>query len=173
MYGDTLLQRAISHFREKIYGALQRRTIAQSIARKRTVCKDAFFVLALQFTLMDGEKDRQREKTGTWTKFQPWSNAPSDSSSMSLPREETDWEGMFNTERQNRGDLGDMTFHMANYLKDAMKMMFIMRSHHMLTDVILEVGTELFHAHKVILAAASPYFKVRARWMTMHNGCPV
>lgn len=39
-------------------------------------------------------------------------------------------------------------------------MMFMMRSHHMLTDVILEVGTELFHAHKVILAAASPYFKV-------------
>nr|CAD7416466.1 unnamed protein product [Timema poppensis] len=38
-------------------------------------------------------------------------------------------------------------------------MMFMMRSHHMLTDVILEVGTELFHAHKVVLAAASPYFK--------------
>nr|KAF7435323.1 hypothetical protein H0235_003514 [Vespula pensylvanica] len=56
-------------------------------------------------------------------------------------------------------DLGDMTFYMTNYLKDAMKMMFMMRSHHMLTDVILEVGTELFHAHKVILAAASPYFK--------------
>jgi kelch-like protein 19 len=30
----------------------------------------------------------------------------------------------------------------------------------MLTDVILEVGEELFHAHKVVLAAASPYFKV-------------
>lgn len=39
-------------------------------------------------------------------------------------------------------------------------MMYIMRSHHMLTDVVLEVGTELFHAHKLILAAASPYFKV-------------
>ncbi|GLG97930.1 Kelch-like ECH-associated protein 1 [Gryllus bimaculatus] len=38
-------------------------------------------------------------------------------------------------------------------------MMFLMRSHHMLTDVILEVGAELFHAHKVVLAAASPYFK--------------
>ncbi|KAF4517544.1 hypothetical protein B566_EDAN005108 [Ephemera danica] len=39
------------------------------------------------------------------------------------------------------------------------QMMQMMRSHHMLTDVILEVGTELFHAHKVVLAAASPYFK--------------
>lgn len=29
----------------------------------------------------------------------------------------------------------------------------------MLTDVVLEVGNELFHAHKVVLAAASPYFK--------------
>nr|CAD7578607.1 unnamed protein product [Timema californicum] len=58
-------------------------------------------------------------------------------------------------------DLGDMTFCMANYAKESMKMMFMMRSHHMLTDVILEVGTELFHAHKVVLAAASPYFKVR------------
>lgn len=55
---------------------------------------------------------------------------------------------------------GNMNFYMANYIKDAMKMMFIMRSHHMLTDVILEVESELFYAHKVILAAASPYFKV-------------
>ncbi|XP_016918330.1 clustered-asparagine-rich protein isoform X2 [Apis cerana] len=54
---------------------------------------------------------------------------------------------------------GNMNFYMANYIKDAMKMMFIMRSHHMLTDVILEVESELFYAHKVILAAASPYFK--------------
>lgn len=39
-------------------------------------------------------------------------------------------------------------------------MMFIMRSHNMLTDVVLEVDTEQFHVHKVVLAAASPYFKV-------------
>ncbi|XP_021934021.1 kelch-like ECH-associated protein 1 isoform X3 [Zootermopsis nevadensis] len=57
------------------------------------------------------------------------------------------------------GDLGDMTFCMANYVKEAMQMMLMMRSHHMLTDVILEVGGELFHAHKVVLASASPYFK--------------
>ncbi|CAG9115589.1 unnamed protein product [Plutella xylostella] len=56
-------------------------------------------------------------------------------------------------------DIGDMTFCMGNYIADAMKMMFMMRSHHMLTDVILEVGNELFHVHKVVLAAASPYFK--------------
>lgn len=37
--------------------------------------------------------------------------------------------------------------------------MDMMRSHQMLTDVIVEVGDETFHAHKVILAAASPYFK--------------
>jgi hypothetical protein len=35
----------------------------------------------------------------------------------------------------------------------------------MLTDVILEVGGELFHAHKVVLASASPYFKV----LNIHN----
>lgn len=40
-----------------------------------------------------------------------------------------------------------------------MKNIFMMRSHHMLTDVVLEVQQELFHAHKVILSAASPYFK--------------
>lgn len=76
----------------------------------------------------------------------------------SSPSFMTESEGLDSTEKH--GDLGDMTFYMANYIKDAMKMMFIMRSHHMLTDVILEVESELFYAHKVILAAASPYFKV-------------
>nr|XP_031846443.1 kelch-like ECH-associated protein 1 [Nomia melanderi] len=71
-----------------------------------------------------------------------------------MASDEKDLEGM-----ENHEDLGDMTFNMSNYIKDAMKMMFIMRSHHMLTDVVLEVGAELFYAHKVILAAASPYFK--------------
>lgn len=56
-------------------------------------------------------------------------------------------------------DLGDMSFCMSQYAKEALKMIFMMRSHHMLTDVILEVGKELFHAHKVMLSAASPYFK--------------
>lgn len=60
---------------------------------------------------------------------------------------------------EKNGDIGDMTFCMGSYIEEAMKMMFMMRSHHMLTDVILEVGNELFHAHKVVLAAASPYFK--------------
>ncbi|XP_065371092.1 kelch-like ECH-associated protein 1B isoform X2 [Calliphora vicina] len=53
----------------------------------------------------------------------------------------------------------DMTFCMSNYAKEALKMMFMMRSHNMLTDVILEVKQELFPAHKVVLSAASPYFK--------------
>ncbi|XP_059048391.1 kelch-like ECH-associated protein 1B isoform X2 [Achroia grisella] len=56
-------------------------------------------------------------------------------------------------------DIGDMTFCMGNYISDFMKMLFTMRSHQMLTDVILEVGNELFHVHKVVLAAGSPYFK--------------
>ncbi|GLV34165.1 Keap1 [Carabus blaptoides fortunei] len=56
-------------------------------------------------------------------------------------------------------DLGDQTFFMDDYVKNAMKMMYMMRSHHMLTDVVLEVGPELFYAHKVVLAAGSPYFK--------------
>lgn len=70
--------------------------------------------------------------------------------------------GAFGTEdsdAQNRDDQSDMTFCMSNYAKDTMKMIFMMRSHHMLTDVVLEVQQELFHAHKVILSAASPYFK--------------
>ncbi|KAL3269337.1 hypothetical protein HHI36_008409 [Cryptolaemus montrouzieri] len=37
--------------------------------------------------------------------------------------------------------------------------MELMRFHRMLTDVVLEVGNEIFHAHRVVLAAASPYFK--------------
>ncbi|XP_038210647.1 kelch-like ECH-associated protein 1B isoform X2 [Zerene cesonia] len=56
-------------------------------------------------------------------------------------------------------DIGDTTFCLGNYIPDFMKMLFTMRSHHMLTDVVLEVGNELFHVHKVVLAAGSPYFK--------------
>lgn len=53
----------------------------------------------------------------------------------------------------------DMTFCIKSYSSRTLRMMSIMRSHKMLTDVVLEVGTELFHAHKVVLSAASPYFK--------------
>ncbi|CAH1969230.1 unnamed protein product [Acanthoscelides obtectus] len=59
----------------------------------------------------------------------------------------------------NSVDMGDMSFMMLDYLKEAMKSMDMMRGHQMLTDVVLEVGNELFHAHRVVLAAASPYFK--------------
>lgn len=34
-----------------------------------------------------------------------------------------------------------------------------MRHNQMLTDVRLEVVNEVFHAHKIVMAAASPYFK--------------
>lgn len=53
----------------------------------------------------------------------------------------------------------DMTFCIKNYPSRTLRMMSIMRQHKMLTDVTLEVGTEKFHAHKVVLSAASPYFK--------------
>uniref|UniRef100_A0A182MSE8 BTB domain-containing protein n=1 Tax=Anopheles culicifacies TaxID=139723 RepID=A0A182MSE8_9DIPT len=56
-------------------------------------------------------------------------------------------------------DLGDMAFYMPNFSREALKMMYMMRSHHMLTDVALEVEQETFHAHKLVLSAASPYFK--------------
>ncbi|KAL0281030.1 UNVERIFIED_CONTAM: hypothetical protein PYX00_002149 [Menopon gallinae] len=72
-------------------------------------------------------------------------------------RDEEDKNGVNYTTIQS--DSGDMTFCISNYVKEAIKMMSMMRSHQMLTDVILEVGAELFHAHKVVLAAASPYFK--------------
>jgi BTB/POZ domain len=65
-----------------------------------------------------------------------------------------------------KDDLGDMTFCMSNYAKEALKMMYLMRQHHMLTDCVLEVENEIFHVHKVVLSSASPYFKVRhnQRW---------
>lgn len=65
----------------------------------------------------------------------------------------------FESSQPNKEDPGDMSFCMSNYARETMKMMFMMRSHHMLTDVIIEVQQELFHAHKVVLSAASPYFK--------------
>lgn len=40
---------------------------------------------------------------------------------------------------------GDMTFCMSNYAKEALKMMHLMRQHHLLTDCVLEVDNELFH----------------------------
>ena len=39
-------------------------------------------------------------------------------------------------------------------------MMSMMKCHQMLTDVTLVVGSEKMKAHRVILAAASPSFKV-------------
>ncbi|CAG9830013.1 unnamed protein product [Diabrotica balteata] len=65
------------------------------------------------------------------------------------------------SQKSNNGsaDMGDMSFMIDDYLKEIMKSMDMMRAHQMLTDVVLEVGKDLFYAHKVVLAAASPYFK--------------
>nr|XP_024218264.1 kelch-like ECH-associated protein 1 isoform X2 [Halyomorpha halys] len=78
-------------------------------------------------------------------------------------------------------DIGDMTFNMTNYHKDVLKMMSMMKCHQMLTDVTLIVGSEKMKAHRVMLAAASPYFKAMftgglkecdAREVTIHDVCP-
>lgn len=45
-----------------------------------------------------------------------------------------------------------------------------MKHNQMLTDVRLEVATEIFHAHKIVLAAASPYFKGD---LAQHSKTPV
>ena len=46
---------------------------------------------------------------------------------------------------QKSDELGEMTFYMSNYAKEALKMMQLMRQHHLLTDCVLEVENELFH----------------------------
>ncbi|XP_076040286.1 kelch like ECH associated protein 1 [Oratosquilla oratoria] len=56
-------------------------------------------------------------------------------------------------------DTGEIKFCISEYIRDAFQNMMLMKSNQMLTDVKLEVGQEIFHAHKIILAAASPYFK--------------
>lgn len=53
----------------------------------------------------------------------------------------------------------DMTFCMPSYARESLRTMFSMRSHQMLTDVVLEVREEQFHAHKIVLSAASSYFR--------------
>ncbi|KAK9890868.1 hypothetical protein WA026_012212 [Henosepilachna vigintioctopunctata] len=57
------------------------------------------------------------------------------------------------------GNAAQLEVQMIEYLKEAVKAMELMRFHRMLTDVVLEVGSDIFYAHKVVLAAASPYFK--------------
>ncbi|KAK4297612.1 hypothetical protein Pmani_029988 [Petrolisthes manimaculis] len=56
-------------------------------------------------------------------------------------------------------DSGEIKFCISEYKNDAFQMMLLMKSNQMLTDVKLEVGREIFHGHKIVLAAASPYFK--------------
>ncbi|CAA9999827.1 unnamed protein product [Nesidiocoris tenuis] len=61
------------------------------------------------------------------------------------------------------------------------QMMSMMRTHRMLTDVKLIVNSETFEAHKLMLAAASPYFKAmftgglkesQCSEVTLHGICP-
>lgn len=61
---------------------------------------------------------------------------------------------------QQKDDLGDMTFCMSNYAKEALKMMFMMRQHHMLTDCILEVDNELFHVNIFLINLFVKYLKM-------------
>lgn len=55
---------------------------------------------------------------------------------------------------------GPMKFTIASYPKEAFEVMCLMRQHQKLCDVEIRVSDEIFHAHKIVLASASPYFKV-------------
>ncbi|XP_073977102.1 kelch like ECH associated protein 1 [Rhodnius prolixus] len=78
-------------------------------------------------------------------------------------------------------DTSDMTFRMESYKENVLKSLSMMRCHQMLTDVTLVVGSERMEAHKVVLAAASPYFKAmftgglresHSPTVTLHGVCP-
>ena len=63
---------------------------------------------------------------------------------------------------EKNGSLGhEMSFCISDFVQGVMKVMYMLQNHHVLTDVILEVDGEEFHVHKIILASASPYFKVK------------
>jgi len=55
--------------------------------------------------------------------------------------------------------LGEMKCAIKSYHYDLLKSLFIMKHNQVLTDVRLEVMNEVFHAHKIVLAGASPYFR--------------
>nr|CAH0100223.1 unnamed protein product [Daphnia galeata] len=54
---------------------------------------------------------------------------------------------------------GEMKCCIKSYQYDLLKSLYVMKHNQMLTDVRLDVVNESFHAHKIVLAAASPYFK--------------
>lgn len=110
----------------------------------------------LQVSLMDREDEDLLRQTYKRT-FQNYvKGLPFD-----VPEnDQRDWDDPIITEKN--GNFGnEMTFCLSNFVKGVMKVMYMLRNHHVLTDVILEVDSEDFHAHKIILAAASPYFKVK------------
>lgn len=70
---------------------------------------------------------------------QPFTEQPSASCSPSPP-----------TNTEPAVEEPDMAkFYMSEYMIETMKMLYMMRCHHMLTDVVVQVESELFHAHKV------------------------
>ncbi|XP_042902645.1 kelch-like ECH-associated protein 1B isoform X1 [Parasteatoda tepidariorum] len=54
---------------------------------------------------------------------------------------------------------GAMRFNITSYPKEAFEVMCLMRQHQKLCDVEIRVCNEIFHAHKIVLVSASPYFK--------------
>ena len=54
---------------------------------------------------------------------------------------------------------GSMHFNIMKHPKEAFEVINSLRESEELCDIILRVGSETFRAHKVVLAAASPYFR--------------
>ena len=72
-----------------------------------------------------------------------------------------------------KDDLGDMTFCMSNYAKESLKMMYMMRSHHMLTDVVLEVEQVniVFKFCKLIIKRILILYKIYRNFFMLTKLC--
>lgn len=60
----------------------------------------------------------------------------------------------------NDNDEDSLTVKFSSFPKEALEVMSLLRCHQKLCDVEINVGNEVFQAHKIVLASASPYFKV-------------
>lgn len=63
------------------------------------------------------------------------------------------------TSGQESYENGEMKFSISKYPREALDIMNMMKQNQILCDVQLIVAGEIFHAHKIVLASASPYFK--------------